>query len=168
MESGYRDHLMANFDNARDRVDDIIELANFAHTYKQLKDFLADVTLREGFKGETLERAPEDDNDHLILSTIHQAKGLEWSRVFMIGLSDGQFPHPKSIEDPAQFEEERRLFYVAVTRAKDEVYLLHSMTRFDYNYGTVIARPSAFLEELSEQDFERWEIEQQGPSYDRD
>jgi len=161
LKNGYENYMLTNFDNAGDRVDDIKELANFAHTYEDLKDFLADVTLREAFKGETILRPSEGEEESLTLSTVHQAKGLEWKVVFIIGLCDGQFPHPKSLEDPSQLEEERRLFYVAVTRAKDAVYLLHPMTRFDYNYGTIISRPSLFLQELDEDSYEKWEVDEE-------
>ncbi len=161
LTAGYEMYILANFENADDRLDDIKELANFAHTYKDLKDFLADVTLREGFKGETIMGSRAEEEESITLSTVHQAKGLEWKAVFIIGLCDGQFPHPKSFEEPSQLEEERRLFYVAVTRAKDQVYFLHPMTRFDYNYGTVISRPSLFLQELEEDLYEKWEIEEE-------
>lgn len=161
LTAGYEMYVLANFENADDRLDDIKELANFAHTYKDLKDFLADTALREGFKGETILGSEEGEEEAITLSTVHQAKGLEWKTVFIIGLCDGQFPHPKSFEEPAQLEEERRLFYVAITRAKDCIYLLHPMTRFDYNYGTVISRPSLFLQELEEGLYEKWEIEEE-------
>lgn len=165
LKNGYEDYALSNFENGRDRLDDIKELANFAHTYKDLKEFLTDVTLREGFKGETILRTADAEEEHIILSTIHQAKGLEWKVVFIIGLCDGQFPHPKSLEEPNQLEEERRLFYVAVTRAKDQIYLLHSMTRFDYNYGAIISRPSMFLQELPAGCYEKWEINEE-PIYE--
>ncbi|MFH1847804.1 MAG: ATP-dependent helicase [Candidatus Omnitrophota bacterium] len=159
LDKGYKNYILLKFDNGQDRLDDLKELVNFAHTYKSTREFLTDVTLREGFKGETVLQSPkEEDDEYLVLSTIHQAKGLEWKAVFIIGLCDGQFPHPKSIDNPAQFEEERRLFYVAVTRAKDQLYLTHPMTRFDYNYGTVITRPSVFLQELGPRTHEKWEI----------
>jgi DNA helicase II / ATP-dependent DNA helicase PcrA len=158
LKNGYEVYVLSNFENGHDRLDDIRELANFAHTYKDLKEFLADVTLREGFKGESIIQTEEAGDECLTLSTIHQAKGLEWKVVFIIGLCDGQFPHPKSMEDPAQLEEERRLFYVAVTRTKDQVYLLYPMTRFDYNYGTIISRPSMFLQELEDGYYEKWDV----------
>lgn len=161
LENGYEEYIFSNFENADDRVDDIKELANFAHSYKDVKEFLADVTLREGFKGETIVGAPEAADEHLVLSTIHQAKGLEWKEVFIVGLCDGQFPHPKSLEEVSQLEEERRLFYVAVTRARDRIHLLYPMTRFDYNYGTIIARPSMFLQELLPDSYERWEVSEE-------
>ena len=170
LKNGYEDYALSSFENGRDRFDDINELSNFAHSYKDLKDFLADVTLREGFKGEptALSNYAQSEEKRLVLSTIHQAKGLEWKVVFIIGLSEGQFPHPKAIEEDAQMEEERRLFYVAVTRAKDQIYLMHSLTRYSYSYGTIISRPSVFLEELPQGFVEKWEIEEEVPFYETD
>lgn len=160
IESGYENYVMTHFENAKDRVDDLHELVNFAHYYKSMRSLLHDITLRESFKGETIRRAPSHE-EHLVLSTIHQAKGLEWRAVFIIGLCDGQFPHPKSIENPIDLEEERRLFYVATTRTKKELYLTHPITRYDYQMGTVIARKSLFLEELNEVLYDRWDIEEE-------
>ncbi|MDD4957224.1 MAG: UvrD-helicase domain-containing protein [Candidatus Omnitrophica bacterium] len=158
LSSGYEDHLMTNFENAKDRLDDIHELINFSHEYSELKDFLNDMTLRESFRGETVLGAKEED-EHLVLSTVHQAKGLEWDAVFIIGLCEGQFPHPKAMQEDPEMEEERRLFYVAVTRARKYLYLLHPVTRYDHQMGTVISRHSRFLEELSPGEYEVWEVE---------
>ncbi|MEA3489995.1 MAG: ATP-dependent helicase, partial [Candidatus Omnitrophota bacterium] len=158
LESGYESHILANFDNAKDRIDDIHELINFSHDYNTMNDFLNDITLRESFRGETVAGGAEDD-EQLVLSTIHQAKGLEWDSVMVIGLCEGQFPHPKAIKEETEMEEERRLFYVAVTRAKKFLYLIHPVTRFDYHMGTVVARRSRFLEELGPEDYEIWEVD---------
>ena len=68
--------------------------------------------------------AVSDDDEYVVLSTIHSAKGLEWSRVFVLSVVDGHIPSFRSLQDPAQIEEERRLLYVAMTRAKDELYLI--------------------------------------------
>jgi DNA helicase-2/ATP-dependent DNA helicase PcrA len=159
LANGYEDHVLANFENAKDRLDDLKELVNFAHGYRSIKSFLTDVTLRESFKGETLNGAPSHD-ECLVISTIHQAKGLEWKAAFVIGLCENQFPHPKSMEEPAELEEERRLFYVAVTRSKQRLYLVHPLTRYDHQMGTVIARRSLFLEELSGDLYNVWELEE--------
>lgn len=163
LNNGYQKHVLLNFENARDRLEDLRELVNFAHTYKSLKEFLADVTLREGFKGESLaEGEAKNDGEEapLILSTIHQAKGLEWHAVFVIGLAEGLFPHAKSMEDEDELEEERRLFYVAVTRAQDDLILTHAMTRYDYKAGMVINRPSCFVEELPSDATQEVEVEE--------
>jgi len=158
MEAGYQTHVLAAFDNAKDRIDDIHELVNFSHDYTSVNDFLNDITLRENFRGETVTGA-NDEDEQLVISTIHQAKGLEWDAVMVIGLCEGQFPHPKSMKEDREMEEERRLFYVAVTRARKFLYLLHPVTRFDYHMGTVVARRSRFLEELDAKDYEVWEVD---------
>lgn len=162
LDGGYNKHVLMNFENAQERLEDLRELVNFAHTYKKLKDFLADVTLRESFKGETIVDGGGDEKTmpELVLSTIHQAKGLEWKAIFVIGLSEGLFPHAKSMEKEDELEEERRLFYVAVTRAKEELTLVHAMTRFDYNAGTVINRPSVFVAELPSSAYDDVEVEE--------
>jgi len=159
IESGYEDYVRTHFENAKDRIDDLHELINFAHQYKSLKTLLHDITMRESFKGETIKQHPSHD-EYIVLSTIHQAKGLEWNTVFLVGLCEGQFPHSKSVDQTAQLEEERRLFYVAATRAKNNLYLLHPITRFDYKMGTVISRKSIFIQELDQSVYERWDIEE--------
>jgi len=158
LENGYETHVLTHFDDAKDRLEDLRELVNFAHSYKTIKQFLSDITLREGFKGESIDGAPLRD-EYLVLSTIHQAKGLEWPAVFIIGLCEGQFPHQKSAESSVDLEEERRLFYVAATRTKRQLYLLHPITRYDYHMGMVISRKSLFLEELKRDLYEVWELE---------
>ncbi|MFC1548921.1 ATP-dependent helicase [Candidatus Omnitrophota bacterium] len=176
LEAGYETHVLANYENAKDRIDDIHELINFSHDYSTANDFLSDVTLRENFRGETVVNGPEED-EYLVLSTIHQAKGLEWDAVMVIGLCEGQFPHPKAMAEQNEMEEERRLFYVASTRAKKYLYLMHPITRYDYQMGTVVARRSRFLEELTPSDYEVWEVDSSSmsgfgtgtsDSYDRD
>jgi DNA helicase-2/ATP-dependent DNA helicase PcrA len=167
LDSGYETHVLANFENAKDRIDDIHELVNFSHDYDSMNDFLSDITLRENFRGETVLDGREED-EHLVISTIHQAKGLEWDAVMIIGLCEGQFPHPKSMKDISEMEEERRLFYVASTRARKYLYLIHPATRFDYQMGTVVARRSRFLEELDGRNYEVWEVSSGDRSADAD
>ncbi|MBP6942532.1 MAG: ATP-dependent helicase [Candidatus Buchananbacteria bacterium] len=140
LAAGYERHLSARYENFNDRLEDIKQLAAFSGRYATLEELLIDSALSEGFGHE----ADEGNRDVVVLSTIHQAKGLEWAVVLLIGLCDGQFPHSKVFERPEEMEEERRLFYVAVTRAKRELYLLYpKITRTDF-----YARPSQFLTEL--------------------
>lgn len=159
MRSGYKKYIETTFENARDRIEDIEQLANFANSYKHLNDFLSEVTLSEAFKGESTMNEESKDEDALIISTIHQAKGLEWKAVFIIGLVDGQFPHHKIFDKPHELEEERRLFYVAVTRAQDELYLTYPVISSSFRTGQSINRPSLFLQELDESLYEKWDIE---------
>ncbi len=158
INSGYDKHVLNSFENARDRLEDLEELSNFARTYSSLKEFLQDITIREGFKGETILGASKDE-EFLILSTIHQAKGLEWEAVFIMGLSDGHFPHPKSMESLKNLEEERRLFYVAITRAKTHLYMTYPMSHPHYKFGEIISRPSLFIEELPQDSYKLWEVD---------
>lgn len=159
VKSGYGRYALNAFDDARDRLEDLEELIRFASLYKTLDGFLCDMALREDFRGETADGAKKD-KEHLVLSTIHQAKGLEWEAVFIIGVKEAQFPHPASFEDPPQLEEERRLFYVAITRAKKHLYITQPTLRYDRSYGEVISKPSLFIRELPQQAFEAWDVEE--------
>ena len=157
LKSGYDSYLENHFDDFRDRKEDLEQLVNLASPYRSVQRFVEDLTLREPFKGESIHGWEEPD-ELLILSTIHQAKGLEWKVVFLIGLTEGQFPHLKSLEDMEALEEERRLFYVAVTRTKKELYLTYPLTRYSYQKGEVLLRPSQFVQELPEEFFELWRV----------
>ena len=154
----YKDFARAKFPNGDARLDDLEQFAQFAQTYDSLPSFLEDVTLFNELSGEDVVAGDAED-DRVVLSSIHQAKGLEWSRVIVMGLSEGRFPNYRSAATEEGLEEERRLFYVAVTRAKNEVALVYPMLARD-RYGVdVILEPSRFLAELPEGVFERWTIE---------
>ncbi|MGH9369829.1 MAG: 3'-5' exonuclease, partial [Thermoanaerobaculia bacterium] len=134
------------------------QFAQFAQGYDSLRSFLEDVTLFNELSGEDVV-AGEREDDRVVLSSVHQAKGLEWSRVIVIWLSEGRFPSYRSAGTEEGLEEERRLFYVAVTRAKNEVALVYPMLARD-RYGVdVILEPSRFVTELPEQVYERWAVE---------
>jgi len=163
LHSGYEEYLKTHFEDSKDRREDLEQLVNLASGYQDVENFVEDLSLREPFRGETIQGWEESD-ETLILSTIHQAKGLEWRAVFLLGLAEGQFPHPKSIEDPDALEEERRLFYVAVTRTQRELYLTYPLTRYSYQRGEVLMRPSQFIQELPETLFELWRVGQEESS----
>jgi len=154
----YRDFARAKFPNGDARLDDLEQFAQFAQSYDSLPGFLEEVTLFNELSGEDVVVSGEDD-DRVVLSSVHQAKGLEWHRVIVMGLSEGRFPSYRSVATNEGLEEERRLFYVAVTRAKDEVDLVYPMLARD-RYGVdVILEPSRFLTELPPDVYERWTIE---------
>jgi len=94
-------------------------------------------------------------DEAVVLSTIHQSKGLEWKVVFIISLVDGQFPNAKSFDNRHDLEEERRMFYVATTRAQDQLYLTYPI--FSYNSGN-INQVSQFISELPEDVYEKWQV----------
>jgi len=116
--------------------------------YRSLEAMLADMALEPPSDsiGDVLAVDPEEG--YLTLSTIHSAKGLEWRVVFLIWAADGRFPGPMSVA-PDELEEERRLMYVASTRARDELYLTYPIQMFDRNTGYVLGRASRFLEDLA-------------------
>jgi DNA helicase-2/ATP-dependent DNA helicase PcrA len=160
VEDVYRDYARAKFPNGDARLDDLEQFAQFAQTYDSLPAFLEEITLFNELSGEDVV-AGEPDDDRVVLSSIHQAKGLEWSRVIVMGLSEGRFPNYRSVGTEEGLEEERRLFYVAVTRAKNELALIYPMLALD-RYGVdVILEPSRFLTELPDTVFERWTIERE-------
>lgn len=158
LEKVYDEYLKGNYENYEDRREDIEQLSNYSEHFKSTKEFLSDLALLTNVQAEDIVEAGEE-SESIVLSTIHRAKGLEWSRVFMIGLTDGNFPAVKSMGSLEGEEEERRVFYVAVTRAKDELYLCYPLMDDRWHDGSIVKRPSPFIQELPEETYEKWEIE---------
>ena len=144
----YDDHLTWRFDNAASRRDDLKGLAQFAAQYGSLESFLSDTALAGDITAETVVEGKES-GDHITLTTIHQAKGLEWAVVLVPWLADGKFPSERAINTLEDEEEERRVFHVAVTRARDELYLIVPQSTQSAR-GIVMMKPSRFLTELSD------------------
>ena len=96
----------------------------------------------------------------MILTTVHQAKGLEWKVVFVIWLAEGRFPSYLSFGSDKEIEEERRLFYVAVTRSKDQLYLAYPVT-YQSREGMIVLKASRFIKEISDHRYEKWLIEEE-------
>jgi len=138
----YTPYLMAEYTDYRQRKDDLNQLAFFTTSYEDLEIFLAEVALQESFSL----KSKNDKTQKIILSTVHQAKGLEWKAVFVLNLSSQGFPHPRCVEQE-EYEEERRLFYVAITRAKE--YLFLSYPTSIYRYGSYEnLEPSDFIKNI--------------------
>ncbi|MBU1131027.1 ATP-dependent helicase [Patescibacteria group bacterium] len=144
-KSDYQNYLESQFPNWKERLEDLEQLAKFAESYKDLNSFLAEVTLQESF---AVERAKPDtaEDERLILTTIHQAKGLEWEVVFVINLIDTAFPNRRALAEEGGLEEERRLFYVAITRAQKQLFFSYPLTS-DYS-SMYLNTPSQFLREI--------------------
>lgn len=159
VEAVYDDYAKTKFPNYENRREDLNVLANYARQYADPAEFLSQLALVTSLETETALRANEKDDEQLVLSSVHQAKGLEWKVVFVIGLTEGSFPSHRSLESAEAIEEERRLFYVAVTRACDELYLTFPYMRLNAGYGEMFQRPSRFLAEVPAQFMEKWEIE---------
>jgi DNA helicase-2/ATP-dependent DNA helicase PcrA len=160
LDSGYADALKSeNTEEAEGRLENLQELVNAAVDYDReegggLRDFIdaaALVSDTDQYKRD----AP------VTLMTVHSAKGLEFPLVFMVGLEDGLFPHSRSATDPAELEEERRLCYVAITRAERFLYVTHAMKRRVYG-EELASEPSQFLNEMP---FDLMEDLSRGPSW---
>jgi DNA helicase-2/ATP-dependent DNA helicase PcrA len=159
-EGGYGEALKQRYANAQARYDDVLQLADYALQAESLEQLLADLTLLDSLEAEDVVEGGEPD-EKLTLSTVHQAKGLEWRAVFLIWLADGRFPSAPALRAPDGEEEERRLFYVAVTRAKDELYLAYPMMQEERDRARLLLRPSRFVDELPVRPapYEKWSIE---------
>ena len=157
VEAVYDDYAKANFTNYELRREDLNQLAAFARQFKDVHEFLSQLALISNIDAEpALDQTA--DNEAVNLSSVHQAKGLEYHTVFVIWLTDGMFPSSRSLETRDAIEEERRLFYVAITRAKDELYLTFPQMRLNAGYGDMFQRPSRFLKEIPTPLIEDWQI----------
>jgi len=153
----YDDYMKSKFANYEARREDLNTLAGFARQFESTEEFLSQLALL-GAVETTDALAVESESEKVTLSTIHQAKGLEWKVVFLIWLTEGMFPSSRSAETDEGIEEERRLFYVGVTRCCDELYLTYPDLRLNAGYGEALQRPSRFLTEIPEDLVEGWEV----------
>ena len=126
---------------------------------------MTDLTLEPPDESVSDVEAAKQDDEHLILSTIHSAKGLEWRCVFVIWLVDGRFPSSYSFLTEEELEEERRLLYVAVTRAKQQLYLTFPINVYDKVTGSVLSKPSRFLDDVPAEFVDAWSVVDEGESY---
>lgn len=166
----YKEYLSAEYPNARERVEDLEQFSLFAEQYEDIGDFLDAITLTGDFGAhvdDPMANGQEElfDEDRLILSTIHQAKGLEWRNVFIIHLAEGSFPHQRAYGEEGGMAEERRLFYVAVTRARERLYLTYPITS---GYEHVeIRQPSPFIKEIPKDAVEEVKLRAAVPQWAR-
>jgi DNA helicase-2/ATP-dependent DNA helicase PcrA len=157
VEAIYDDYAKANFTNYELRREDLNQLASFARQFTNAQEFLSQLALISNVDAESAPNAAAD-NEAVNLSSVHQAKGLEFHTVFVIWLTDGMFPSSRSLETRDAIEEERRLFYVAITRARDELYLSYPHMRLNAGFGDMFQRPSRFLKEIPNELLEDWEV----------
>ena len=171
LERGYNEFLQANYENSEAREEDLRQLATFAVRFESTEAFLGELALinTERFSppGATVGEdvvSGGDEDERLVLSSTHQAKGLEWRVVFLVWVADGRFPSGRSLREPEGEEEERRLFYVALTRAQDELYVCYPLIDTDRSRQTVLQRPSRFVTEVPRTLFEIWNLDEEAPS----
>ncbi|MFP4597710.1 MAG: ATP-dependent helicase [Persicimonas sp.] len=164
LDTSYTEYARRNFENYENRISDLDQLANYADQYDDIDHFLGEISLLSGISGQEILVGGEAPDEYVTLSSIHQSKGLEWTAVFGLWLSHGHFPSSRA-ETDEDIEEERRLFYVMTTRAKDELYLCQPMMHHGRRGRRTVLRESEFLEELRYSDevdgepFEEWLVE---------
>jgi DNA helicase-2/ATP-dependent DNA helicase PcrA len=158
----YSPLLESRYDHVQARLNDLIQLEGIAARYQSRTEFLAEMTLDPPSSTQELPADPFLDEDYLILSTIHSAKGLEWDSVYVIHAADGNIPSDMATGSPEEIEEERRLFYVAMTRAKNhlsvirpERYYFHNRRRSDQHSLSKVTR---FLTPEIQAQFDRQSI----------
>jgi len=164
LRCGYSDLLRERYIDAASREEDLLQLANFSSGFSALVTFLSELALLTGISEEG--HPDEYLEDRVVLSSIHQAKGLEWTAVFMVWCSEGMMPLSRALKEPGGEEEERRLFYVAATRAKDHLYFCYPLIDYTRGMGNLPVSPSRFILELSpysadakDRPFDQWQID---------
>jgi DNA helicase-2/ATP-dependent DNA helicase PcrA len=149
LQGGYPATLRARYDRPDNRIADVEQLAVLAARYDSLERLIAELLLAGDVYGMDTLAEGDEPAEVLVLSTIHQAKGLEWSRVFIPRLIEDSFPNYRALKEPGGEDEERRIFYVGVTRAMDELYLIYPLMISRGGRGpNVVATPSRFLTEV--------------------
>ena len=159
----YQEYVENTFEDAETRIEDVRQLAEYAVQYDEATAFLSELALM-GTAAAAGPAAPGDQDEpdeSMILTSVHQAKGLEWKVVFLLWLTDTRFPSTRSLADPGGEEEERRLFYVALTRAKDELYMCQPMLESEAWKMGAFSRLSRYVEELPGELYERWLLEEE-------
>lgn len=151
-----RTDFMTQFDHEKEedlnRIENVTQFRNYAKHWdtcekeeQSLAQFLSEISLDSS-------EDDEEEDDYVTLTSVHSSKGLEWSQVFVIGMEDDVFPHFRSKTSLKEMEEERRLAYVAMTRAADRLFFSYSNYRFDYNSSKPIRQhPSPFIDEIPEE-----------------
>ncbi len=146
----YKPMMTAKYDDWQKRQKDIETFAAIAGRYTSISDFLNDMAIEPPTETVVDIEAESKEEEFLTISTIHSAKGLEWRVVFIIWALDGKFPSSKAADTLENLEEERRLFYVASTRAKDQLFVSYPINVYDRESGLVLSKPSRFLDGIDE------------------
>jgi DNA helicase-2/ATP-dependent DNA helicase PcrA len=150
--------LKQRYDDYPKRIKDLEHLQTLAERYRETGTLLSDLVLDPPNESVSEIVSPDQEDERLILSTIHSAKGLEWHTVFILCALDGRLPSMHSFMSDEELEEERRLFYVAITRAKENLFITYPVKIFDRASGSVLSKPSRFIEDMDEGLLEPWTL----------
>jgi DNA helicase-2/ATP-dependent DNA helicase PcrA len=147
--------LKERYDDHPRRLRDLQQLLTIMERYDDLEDFFADMALEPPNTSAEGQLTTDEQTSRLNLSTVHSAKGLEWQTVFVIWALDGRFPSHHSIDNPDALEEERRLLYVAATRAREKLIITYPCQVYERSTQTMLYRPSRFLEGIPDEMMEK-------------
>ena len=154
----YTPILEESYDNELKRKQDLQTITQIAERYKNIDTFLSDLSIDPAIASVEDIEAENDEDEFLTLTTIHSAKGLEWKKVILIWALDGKFPSSKSANKTEDIEEERRLFYVATTRAKDSLLITYPTNIYDRESGYVLSKHSRFIDDADEDSYETYTL----------
>jgi DNA helicase-2/ATP-dependent DNA helicase PcrA len=157
----YEPIFSRRYDDFNKRTKDLEMFQQIAERYRSLNTLLADLSLEPAAESVTDITPPGTDDEKLVLSTIHSAKGLEWNSVFVIYALEGRFPSTRAAISDEAMEEERRLMYVACTRAKEHLYITYPINIYDRESGLVLSKPSRFIAGLPEHLLETWVLNEE-------
>ncbi len=155
----YEPILRARYDDHPKRKKDLEMFQNITERYKNVGELLTDLALEPPNESVVDIESPGPEEEYLTLSTIHSAKGLEWNSVFIIYALEGRFPSMHSAGSDDELEEERRLMYVACTRAKENLFITYPINIYDRESGMILGKPSRFIQGIDEKLLEPWVIE---------
>jgi len=155
----YEPILRGRYDDHQKRKKDLEMFQNITERYKDVNTLLTDLALEPPNESIVDVESPGPEDEFLTLSTIHSAKGLEWNSVFIIYALEGRFPTMRSVASDEEIEEERRLMYVACTRAKDNLFITYPMNVYDRESGLILTKPSRFIQGIGDQLLEQWVVE---------
>ncbi len=151
--------LKNRYDDHTKRKKDLEMFQNITERYRDIGSLLTDLALEPPNESIVDVQSPGPETEYLTLSTIHSAKGLEWNTVFVIFALEGRFPAMRAVASDAELEEERRLMYVACTRAKEHLFITYPINIYDRESGMILSKPSRFIEGLGDNLLEPWVIE---------
>lgn len=157
----YQPIFTTRYDDYLKRRKDLEMFQQITERYRSVGTLLADLALEPTSESVTDITAPGTDDEKLILSTIHSAKGLEWHSVFVLYALDGRFPVSRAALNDDAMEEERRLMYVACTRAKENLFITYPINIYDRESGLVLSKPSRFIAGLPEDLLDTWVIDEE-------
>jgi DNA helicase-2/ATP-dependent DNA helicase PcrA len=156
----YYEPIMRNrYDDHMKRKKDLEIFQAITERYQDVSSLLSDIALEPPNESITDVVSPGPEEEYLTLSTIHSAKGLEWNSVFIIYALEGRFPTMRSVATDEELEEERRLMYVACTRAKEHLLITYPMNIYDRESGMILTKPSRFIQGIDEKLLDPWVVE---------